>query len=76
MKLFSEKILLVPDTGFRLFFFPLGPDPDNVGDLGLRDKIQANREACRVLADGSSADFDDAEHPGWKDNVTKKNASP
>jgi hypothetical protein len=70
MKLFSEKILLVPDTGFRLFFFPLGPDPDNVGDLGLRDKIQANREACRVLADGSSADFDDAEHPGWKDNVT------
>jgi len=70
MKLFSEKILLVPDTGFRLFFFPLGPDPDNVGDLGLRDKIQSNREACRVLADGSSADFDDAEHTGWKDNVT------
>jgi hypothetical protein len=70
MKLFSEKILLVPDTGFRLFFFPLGPDPDSVSDLGLRDKIQSNRTACRDLADGTSADFDDAEHPGWKDNVT------
>lgn len=70
MKTFDEKILLVPDTGFRLFFFPLGPDPVNVSDLGLRDKIEANRAACRVLADGSSADFDDAGHAGWKDNVT------
>ena len=55
MKLFSEKILLVPDTGFRLFFFPLGPD--NFSDLGIAEKIEANRKTCTTLADGTLADF-------------------
>jgi len=55
MKLFSEKILLVPDTGFRLFFFPLGPD--DFSDQGLREKIDANRAACATLADGSFAEY-------------------
>ena len=55
MKLFSEKILLVPDTGFRLFFFPLGPD--DFSDQGLREKIDANRAACTTLANGSFAEY-------------------
>jgi hypothetical protein len=57
MKLLTDKILLVPDTGFRLFFFPLGPDPDGVIDAGVKDMIVANRGSCKLLADGMPADF-------------------
>ncbi len=59
MKTFDDPILLVPDTGFRLFFFPLGPDPFSVLDAGVREKIIANRAACTMLADGTHADFAD-----------------
>jgi hypothetical protein len=70
MKTFDEKILLVPDTGFRLFFFPLGPDPFSVLDAGVREKIIANRAACTMLTEGTHADFTDPLQTAWADKVT------
>ena len=70
MKTFDEKILLVPDTGFRMFFFPLGPDPFSVLDAGVREKIIANRAACSTLADDSHAEFGVAGRCPWMDKVT------
>ena len=70
MKTFDDPILLVPDTGFRLFFFPLGPDPFSVLDAGVREKIIANRAACTMLADGTHADFADPSQTAWADKVT------
>lgn len=73
MKTFDEVILLVPDTGFRMFFFPLrGPDPDpySVLDLEVREKILANRSACATLANGTFAEYGDAPKCPWVDKVT------
>ncbi len=70
MKTFDEVILLVPDTGFRMFFFPLGPDPYTVLDPDVREKILANRSACATLANGTSAEFGDASKCPWVDKVT------
>lgn len=70
MKTFDETILLVPDTGFRLFFFPLGPEPDGVIDPGVRQQIYANRNACLTLADGRSyAAFGEEGACPWADKV-------
>jgi hypothetical protein len=70
MKTFNETILLVPDTGFRLFFFPLGPDPDNVIDPGIRRKVSENRDSCSTLADRSFASFAQEGACPWADKVT------
>ena len=40
MKTFDQTILLVPDTGFRMFFFPLGPDPFGVIDPEIRAALE------------------------------------
>ena len=48
MKTFDQTILLVPDTGFRMFFFPLGPDPFGVIDPEIRAMIIANRAASSL----------------------------
>ena len=69
MKTFDEIILLVPDTGFRLFFFPLGPEPDNVIDPDIRRKVVANRVSCSKLADGSYASFGEEGTCPWADKV-------
>ncbi len=70
MKTFDEKILLVPDTGFRMFFFPLGPDPFSVIDADIREMIIKNREACATSADGTRVEFGDPERCAWAPNVT------
>ena len=69
MKTFNEVILLVPDTGFRMFFFPLNLDPDTILNAEVRKKIIANHLACATLADGTKAKFGDAECP-WVGKVT------
>lgn len=69
MKTFDQTILLVPDTGFRMFFFPLGPDPFGVIDPEIRAAIIANRAACTTLASGEQAEFGDSECP-WVEKVT------
>ena len=69
MKTFDQTILLVPDTGFRMFFFPLGPDPFGVIDPEIRAAIIANRAACTTLASGEQAEFGDPECP-WVEKVT------
>ncbi len=76
MKTFDEKILLVPDTGFRLFFFPLGPEPDNVIDVGVREKIVANRNACRALAAGGEAEYGEEGACPWVKKVNDYTSSP
>ncbi len=70
MKTFDQTILLVPDTGFRMFFFPLGPDPFGVIDPEIRAMIIANRAACTTLADGKQAEFGDPAECPWVDKVT------
>ena len=70
MKTFDEKILLVPDTGFRMFFFPLGPDPFSVIDEDIRAMIIKNREACAMSADDTRVEFGDPERCAWAPNVT------
>ena len=70
MKTFDEVILLVPDTGFRMFFFPLGPDPYTVLDLDVREKIIANRSACATLANGTFAEYGDTSKCPWVGKVT------
>ena len=69
MKTFDEVILLVPDTGFRMFFFPLNLDPDTILNAEVRKKIIANHAACDTLADGTKVKFGDAECP-WVGKVT------
>lgn len=69
MKTFNETILLVPDTGFRLFFFPLGPEPDGVIDPGIRRKVEDNRNACSFLANGEYAPFGEEGACPWADKV-------
>ena len=68
MKRFDEKILLVPDTGFRLAFFPLFPNPEDVADVSLRDSIVANRLACLTLASGAIAEYGQLGCP-WEPKV-------
>jgi Virulence factor SrfB len=65
MKTFNEVILLVPDTGFRMFFFPLGPDPAGVLDAEVRQKIEVNRDACAAM---SEVKFGDEGCP-WAEKV-------
>ena len=69
MKTFDEVILLVPDTGFRMFFFPLNLDPDTILNAEVRKKIIANHAVCDTLADGTKVKFGDAECP-WVGKVT------
>jgi hypothetical protein len=69
MKTFDEVILLVPDTGFRMFFFPLNLDPDTILNADVRKKIIANHAACGTLADGTKAKFGVRECP-WVAKVT------
>jgi hypothetical protein len=69
MKTFDEKILLVPDTGFRMFFFPLGPDPFSVIDADIREKIIVNRASCATSADGAHVEFGDPERCAWAPKV-------
>ncbi len=75
MKTFDDIILLVPDTGFRLFFFPLGPDPDGVIDGGVREKILANRNACGLLATGDIVEYGQEGACPWADKVINYLAS-
>jgi len=42
MNKFNDKLVLVPDSGFRMFFFPL-QDPATIFDKEIKEKAQLNR---------------------------------
>jgi hypothetical protein len=56
MRKFSDPIVLVPNTGYRLLFFPIKLDPNKPVPRQVKDIVDSNREA---LSGGNLEPIDD-----------------
>ena len=52
MNKFNDKLVLIPDSGFRLFFFPLQA-PNNIKDPDIRAKANENRNLSSKDSSGN-----------------------
>ena len=66
MKKFTDPIILVPNTGYRLLFFPVNLDPGKPVKPQVKDIVDANRKALDISPAGSEIDeyvVEYAKHP-------------
>ena len=75
MKNFNDLVLLVPNTGFKMFFFPLSPDPLEVSDREAKRTLQANLDACAGLTGGQTLPIGGNDCP-WYQQITNPTRSP
>lgn len=58
MNKFNDKLVLIPDSGFRLFFFPL-QDPKTIADPEIKEMARLNRNLSSKDSSGNVPGYSD-----------------